>query len=487
MGRLIPLFTRPDWQTAYLTIMLIENKVSRTITEYQLLSKGDSVLVALSGGPDSVALLYMLDRMSRKYRLTLSAVYINHNIRKQAALKEEEFCQKLCDRLGIELFIVKEDIPVLAKATRKSVEEAARDFRYETFDRLSAEHDIDKIALGHHVDDRVETVFFRIIRGTGRTGLRGILPRRGRIIRPLYDLTKDEIYGYLKKHRLKYCVDQSNLGVDYSRNYIRNRLLTDIREKLNPAVDRAILNLSELAADDEAFLDEYMARRLKGMTRKSVGGKIELDLNKYNSYDKWFRRRLLRHCLAELSGFGRMSERAVVDRLDDLCLARGKGMSIPGGLHATLAGDKMVFYRRSSPRFSMPLTSGKPTRLITPGLNFRMTVYSLRSLKLANDRRSRTVMLDHDKVQPPIVVRNIRQGDRFQPLGLRGTKKVGDYLTNRKVHSVYRDEVPVVCDSRGIIWLAGFEISDRVKIDSTTRKVLKIGFSRRNQRRIEAV
>jgi len=210
-------------------------------------------------------------------------------------------------------------------------------------------------------------------------------------------------------------------------------------------------------------------------------------LNKYNRYDKWFRRRLLRHCLAELSGFGRMPERAVVGRLDDLCLAGGKGMSIPGGLHATLAGGKMVLHRRSSPKFSMPLMSGKPTQLKTPGLNFRMSLHNRRSARPGNDRRSRTVMLDHDKVQPPIVVRSIKQGDRFQPLGLRGTKKVGDYLTNRKVHSVYRDEIPVVCDSKGIIWLAGFEISDRVKIDSTTRKVLKIGFSRRNQRRIEAV
>ncbi|UCE23348.1 MAG: tRNA lysidine(34) synthetase TilS [Candidatus Zixiibacteriota bacterium] len=451
------------------------------IAEYELLNRGDSVLVALSGGPDSVALLHMLRRLSSKWRLTLHAVYINHNIRKRAAKQEEQFCRKLCDRLGVALTIVSKDIPALAKSARKSIEQAARDFRYETFDRLADESGCHRIAVGHHVDDRVETVLFRIIRGTGPTGLRGIPPKRGRIIRPLYALTKEEIYAYLKQNRLKYCTDQSNLGVDYDRNYIRNRLLVDIRKNLNPAVDRALLNLSEIAGEDDTFLSQYLHGRVKGLVRRTAGGKIELDLSKYNRYDKWFRRRLLRYCLAEISPPNQGPEKIVVDRLDDLCRLKGKGLTIPGGIQATLAGERVLLYRRGAGSYSERLTPGKVSRLTTLNVDIRMSVQRRTAVKPERRKQARTVWLDYDKIHQPLVIRNIRGGDRFRPLGLAGTKKVGDYLTDRKVHPVYRDEVPVVCDRKGIIWLVGFEISDRVKIDSSTREVLKIGYSRRKE------
>ena len=151
--------------------MTFAHKVNETIGKYNLLAEGDSVLVALSGGPDSVALLHILHQLGKKQKLKLYAIYINHNIRKKAAKEEERFCRELCSRLDIELFIVSEDIPALAKYLGKGVEETVRDFRYATFENLAKENKIDKIALGHHADDRVETVLFRLLRGTGKTGL----------------------------------------------------------------------------------------------------------------------------------------------------------------------------------------------------------------------------------------------------------------------------------------------------------------------------
>jgi len=472
-------FARPAPFRPYLDTMTVLAKINRTVDEHKLLEKGDSVLVALSGGPDSVALLHILAGLKRKYRLKLQSVYINHNIRKRAAKKEEQFCQDICDRLKIDFHIISEDIPSLAKKMRKGVEEAARDFRYRTFEDLAARLLVDKIALGHHLDDRAETVLFRIIRGTGKTGLRGMPVRRDKFIRPLFDVTKDEILAYLRQHRLSYCLDQSNMSADYDRNYIRNRLLVEIRSHLNPAVDRALINLSETAGEDEAFLDEYVAARLRRSIRKTVGGKIELDLNRFNRYDKWLRRRLLRHCLTELSTSGLAPDRAVVDRLDEFCRSGRKSLSVPEKLQAVLADDKLVIFRRGPHSYAFPLSAGSVCRLTTLGLDIRMSVYDNRRESLVRRRRSRSALLDYDRVQPPLTVRNIRPGDRFPPLGLRGTKKIGDYLTDRKVHTVYRDEIPVVCDAEGIIWLVGYEIADRVKIDESTRKVLRIEFSRR--------
>jgi tRNA(Ile)-lysidine synthase len=481
LGKAAPLFTRPDRTGYYLGTMTVEKKVSATIAEHHLLAKGDSVLVALSGGPDSVALLYLLHDLRRRYKLALYAVYINHNLRKRAAGKEERFCADQCRKLGVELFIIREDIPSLARSSKMSIEQAAREFRYRVFAKLADEHAISKIAVGHHIDDRVETVLFRIIRGTGITGLRGILPCRGRIVRPLYELTKDEIMDYLKNKRIAYCLDQSNLGLEYDRNYIRNRLLVDIRRKLNPAVDRALLSLSEIAAEDEAFLQQYLIKRVGGLVRRTVGGKIELDLSKYNRYDKWFRRRLLRYCLAELSGPEKTPEKVVVDRLDRLCTAGGNSISIPGGLQAVSTGSSLVIYHRAAVNYSVPLSAGRVCRLKTLRLDIRMSVQSRGPARLERRKKAATVFVDYGRVEPPLVVRSIRPGDRFRPLGLEGTKKVGDYLTDRKVHPVYRDEIPVVCDRKGIIWLVGFEICHRVRIDIATGKVLKLGFRKRKE------
>ncbi|UCG62912.1 MAG: tRNA lysidine(34) synthetase TilS [Candidatus Zixiibacteriota bacterium] len=461
--------------------MSVENKVLETIVGYHMLQRGDSVIVALSGGPDSVALLRLLQGLRARYQLTIRAVYINHNIRKQAARKEEKFCFRLCGKLGVELLLVAEDIPALAKANRQSIEQTARDFRYETFERLANQYEAQRVALGHHVDDRVETVLFRIIRGTGTAGLRGIPPVRGRIVRPLYDLTKEEILAYLRRKRQSYCIDQSNLSEEYDRNFIRNRLLVDIRQKLNPAVDRALLSLSEIAVEDEAFLQEYLLKRIKGIISETVGGKIELDLNKYNRYDKWFRRRLLRYCLAKLSASDMMPERAVVERLDEFCQRGRKSLSLPDGIQAALAGDRAVVYHRGRTGYSVAIEPGKVCCLRTLRLNLRMSVHNRRTKPSTRRRRARVVEVDYEKLVPPFEVRNIRRGDRFRPLGMKGSKRVGDYLTDRKVHPVYRDEIPLVCDSRGVVWLVGFEISDHAKVDSTTRKVLKIGFSRRKE------
>lgn len=461
--------------------MTVAHKVNETIAKHNLLAQGDSVLVALSGGPDSVALLHILHQLGRRLKLKLYAIYINHNIRKKAAKEEERFCRELCAGLNIELVIVSEDIPALAKSMGKGVEETGRDFRYAAFDNLAREEKINKIALGHHADDRVETVLFRIIRGTGKTGLAGIPIKRDKIIRPLYELTKQEILDYLKENKQPYCLDESNRSIEYDRNYIRNKLLVDIRHNLNPQIDKALLTLSEISAEEESFLQAFVKRRAGKLIRRTPGDKIELDLGAYNTYDKWFRRRLLRYCLTALSGGESGFDRIVVDRLDDFCRLRGKSLSLPDGFQAVTADNKLVVYRRHTDSYDVTLSPGKTSQLTTLRLNFRMSVIDTGKDALSRKRRAGTVYLAKEKVTPPVVVRNIRPGDRFRPLGLKGTKKVGDYLTDRKVHRVFRDEVPVVCDKKGIVWLVGFEIADRVKIESSSGKVLKIECVKRSK------
>ncbi|MFH1372900.1 MAG: tRNA lysidine(34) synthetase TilS [bacterium] len=462
-------------------------KVKNTINEHQLLNRGDAVLVALSGGPDSVALLHLLTHLQRPMGLKLTAVYVNHQIRPDAALREERFCRKLCDRLGMELTIVSEDLPALARASKKTLEEAARDFRYQLFARLALEQDIDRIAVAHHRDDRAETILFRILRGTGTSGLAGMPIRRDKIIRPLFEVTKKDILVYLKRHRLKYCVDESNRDCTFARNFIRNRLLPDIRDHLNTNVDGALLNLSETVHREEAYLQEIVQKIRKKIVQTTVGGKIELDLNRFDGYDVWLRNRLLRYCLVELSPTGRMPDKIVVERLDESCRRRNKGFSLPEKVQAAVVRDRLVLFRKNIGAYSQELVPGRKCSLPQLRLSFYYSRPRTTGDRVVRERRARKVLLDRDRLSPPLIVRNIRRGDRFVPLGMKGSKRVGDYLTDRKVAGVYRDEIPVVCDGKGIVWLVGFEIADRVKIDNRTEKVVAIEVAKSRRITTDAV
>lgn len=447
--------------------------VTRTIETYRLLEKGDNVLVALSGGPDSVALLHLLFQLKSHYQIQITAVYMNHGIRPKAAAKEERFCEALCAELEISCIIVRENIPALAKQRKMGLEEAGRAFRYDLFERLTKLHRFDKVALGHHVDDRVETVLFRIIRGTGPTGLAGIPVKRGIYVRPLFEITKSQILAYLKERRLRFCIDRSNERSEYARNYIRNKLLPEVRRRLNPQVDRAILNLAETATAEEAVLLQQVERAARQSVTVTTGGKIELDRTRFAGYTSWLRRRLLRYCLGSISG-GVMIDRETVERLENQILQVGGSLSLPGRIQAVMTGEKFVFVQGQPIYLERELVPGKSVDLEPLASRIRMRESAHRSLAVSRKRQAMRVSIDGVKVEYPLRVRSIRAGDRFQPLGMKGTKKVGDYLTDRKVPKVYRDEILVVTDGRGIIWVVGYEIADRVKVDKTTRKVVTL-------------
>jgi len=457
-------------------------RLSKTIEDHDLFERGNSILVALSGGPDSVALLDILCRLRKRLKLELSAVYINHQIRPKAASDELAFCASLCQKLKVKFISVSADVPTLAAKSKQSLEQVGRELRYQEFERIAKENSIDRIALGHHADDRAETILFRIIRGTGTAGLRGILIKRGKIVRPLFHLTKSEILDYLDQRKLKFCIDRSNLKTDFQRNLIRLKLLPEIRRTLNPAVDSALLGLGETAEAEDQFLKRLAAKAIKKAVRFSPGGKIELDLILFNNYDLWLRRRLIRHCLTLLSPSGLAPDRKVTERLVNLTANGKHSISLPGGIQATEVTGKLVFLRKKKQEYCKELRSGTIRPLDNPRINLKFRSIDGKGLPVKKERHSSKVRIDADRVKLPLLVRSIRPGDRFQPLGMKGSKKVGDYLTDRKLHPVYRDEVPVVCDREGIVWLVGFEIAERVKVVNKTKRVLQIEYTQRRQK-----
>jgi tRNA(Ile)-lysidine synthase len=451
------------------------------IEQNNLLSEGDLVLIGLSGGPDSVALLRLLASLRKPLRLSLAAVYVNHQLRPRAAAKEERFCQELCHRYGIDLTLVSENVTELAKKKNMSIEEASRDFRYSLYEFIANEDGHDRIALGHHADDQAETILFRIIRGTGPDGLAGIPVKRDKFIRPLLGVSKQGILDYLKKLGQAYCEDRSNRDVTYSRNFIRQKLLPSIRERLNPEVDGSLLRLSEIAVSESQFLERIVDKVVRKAVQISPGGKFILDLNIVCGYDDWLRRRLLRRCVRKLSGTISVPSREVVERLLGLVEGRSKAISLPDGLRALRVDDRLVLQAGRVGSFEQALKLDGRTRLELPSLSFTAELSEYDGEPVQKARRSNKVELDWNRIEPPLSVRSIRAGDRFQPLNLAGTKKVGNYLTDSKVPTIFRDETVLVCDQIGIVWLVGFEIDERVKITRGTRKVLTIEYGIRKQ------
>ncbi len=457
--------------------MSLVAKVVKTIEGHKLLKSGDSVLAALSGGPDSVALLHVLTKLRNKYKLKLYAIYINHQIRTKAALKEDKFCRNLCADWKVEYRCVAQNIPKLSKILRKGIEETARDFRYEQFDVIAQELGCNKIALGHHIDDRVETVLFRILRGTGRTGLQGMPIQRGKYIRPLFDVAKVDILKYLRKNKIRFCVDQSNTKVDYTRNFIRNQILPLVRRKINSNVETAILNLIDNVADEENFLEQIVEQSYKDCVSRTPAGKLVLALNKFNGYDLWVKRRLVRRCIVNISGTKTYPDKVTVDRVLEVINGEKAAAALPNKIRCQKKNGELYIFRVQKQSFSKELNLSGQTSIGTNGYTFKTGILHSRIEIGDRTRQSSKVIVDFDKLSPPLLVRNIATGDKFQPLGLAGTKKVGDYLTDRKVNVLVRDEIPVVTDSKGIIWLAGYEIDERVKIDSNTKRALKIEYA----------
>lgn len=463
-------------------------QVTEFVGRKELVSNGDAILVGLSGGPDSVALLHLLTRLRRSYSLRLYAVYINHGLRSRQAFKEEKFCSELCHRWHVGFHLVRADIPTLAKKRKVGFEEAARDFRYEQFERLALQLGCCRIAVGHHADDQVETVLFRMLRGTGRLGLGGISASRGMIIRPLLEVRRVDILSYLNRRRLSYCRDSSNADLSYRRNYLRHKLLPEIRKRLNPRVDRAIIDLAQLMAEEEEFLIGMSKRVYRRIVKPTSSGKLMLDLQIYLGYPLWLRRRVLRATLAELTDNRFSPEKEVIDRIDLAAQKQAGSLSVGGSVQVEIARQQMIL--RGPARTVRPLefaADNSWVRYSELGIELRARVGKRRTRTIAKKKRASQVQLDLMKVTPPLVIRPIRAGDRFVPLGMKGQKKVGDYLTDRKVPVARRDEVAVVCDGKGIVWLVGWEIADRVKIQDDTTEVMRIEYRDSQAHKSQAV
>jgi len=462
---------------------MLRECILQNIRDFNLIQKGDRVLLSLSGGPDSTALFHIFAELRNRLKFQLTACYLNHNLRPEYIDAEIAFCAELCSEKRVELIVVTNDVRKTARLDKLSLEEAGRNFRRESLEYLAGQHQIDKIATGHHQDDIIETIIFRLFRGTGPGGLNPIRPVSGKYIRPMFNIPKDEILEYLNEKKLKYMFDHTNQESDFSRNFIRNELIPVIEREFGNKYRRSLLVFAEIMHEQDRFLNEAARKVLKKTYSVTPGGKIVVDLDRFLSYDLPLRRimsRMLLERSAEIEGIGNFD---TIARIGEVAEGVLKASDLGYGIRAHRANREMVLSRGAMEIRERTLSI--PGKVVIPELHSTLDIkMKNKTLRIILERhKAPGLLVSADTLIPPVVLRGIQKGDRFRPYGMKGQKKVGDFLTDRKIPGYLRDEIPVIADSKGIVCLAGIEIDNRFKVTEKTRKVLEIAYAAKARRR----
>jgi tRNA(Ile)-lysidine synthase len=458
-------------------------RVLDTIKKYGIIKKGDSIVVGVSGGPDSVCLLHVLWRLKEEFDLHLVAVHINHMLRGAESQRDEDFVKNLCGMLEIELQSICVDIKKISREKNMSLEEAGREERYKHFkivaDRIGAK----KIAVAHNKNDQAETILMNIIRGTGLDGLKGMDYVRGSIIRPLLDVERSEIEAYCKENNLNPITDSSNLENIYSRNKIRLNVIPFINSLFDCNLVKSIDRMNRLVKDDIDFIDDKIKRSYYNVVLKKEDGEVELLLGKMKKMHVAVKRRVIRKAINEVKGNVKGIESIHIDSVIDIVENGrvGSKLCLPG-IKVGKTYDTIKFYRNEKKANTFEFVA----EIRIPGLTeigdnkhlieaTVITEYNAGEFKGIRGS-STTQFFDYDKLNEGINIRKRKEGDYFKPLNSNGTKKLKEYFIDNKIPREMRDNIPLIARESEIIWIVGYKISDNFKVTENTKRVLKLAY-----------
>ena len=455
----------------------------RTVRQQQLFVPGQHLLVAVSGGPDSVALLTLLHRLARSWRLTLTAVHCNYGLRGAESDDDEAFVSTICKERQLPLVIHR---PMLVKQRRhSSLQATARDARYDFMKQLAHELGADRIAVGHTANDQAETVLMWLLRGAGMTGLAGMpYAREDRVIRPLLATTRDEVVAYLDHEGLTFRRDSSNEKPLYHRNRIRKELLPVIM-RLAPAAVRVLQRQADIFREDEQYLEHIASTLLRTLVSHDSGSVQRVDHRAFIELPVALQRRLVRTILRTYDTQGRASSLCVVESVRRVFLKGRSGarlslkqvlVALDQGVvrFSPVAGEDRRHRIDSGQEKKEMLAVPVPSSVSWAGTNQRIHVQL--TTRRAADELGRSPsqelgLFDADRFSEPLVIRAWQAGDRFFPHGMKGkSKKLQDFFTDRKVARHTRGKVPLLVAPEGILWVVGMRQDERFVVhDGTTR------------------
>lgn len=447
-----------------------------TIQQHALITPGDRILVGVSGGPDSLALLHALVELREELQCTLHVAHLDHRLRGQESEADARFVSEHADRLGLP--VTMEAADVTTEDDSSSLEARARAVRYAFFERVADQVEADRIALGHNADDQAETVLMRVLRGAGISGLAGIPIRRERYIRPLLNTPRSQIEAYLAELQLTARQDASNQDTAFLRNRIRHELLPLLETEYNPSLRTSLRRLAELAAADDLYLDSLARERLTSQMDCEDDGLVSIDLAVMAGVHLSLKRRMVRLMLEQvhpqLADIGYEHIEAILELVDgDRPNAR---LDLPHSIQVVRAYDRLSCrwdcVSLPSNQYEIPLVIPGTTPLPTGRL-----VSTFVDLPDQFPDGRNEVLIDAASLADEAVVRTRRPGDRFQPFGMDGHQKLKDFLMAQRVPLEERDQIPLVVSGEAVLWVVGFRLSETCRVTEQTRRTVRLQYA----------
>jgi len=469
-----------------------EDKVARFIQANHLFAGAARVLLAVSGGADSIALLHVMQALARRGVVSadLLCAHVNHQLRGAASDGDEMFVKARAAELGLPVITKSVDVRALAQTQKLSVETAGRQLRLACLGEVARTEGCAWIATGHQKEDNAETILHRLRRGTGFRGLAGIWPARtldetSTLARPLLDCHRAEIAAYLRTRNLRWRDDATNTDCAHTRNYIRHRLLPALQRR---SAESLVTTLGNLAAAAHQLHERVAAQARQAAADHvcSENGDCFIDTATLTSLPEMVAVEMIRCQLATLGCGERDLTRRHYQGILGLVRSgvAGRGLALPNGFLVHQEYGRVVLRRDTAAVGTEATASDIPIRL--PGTthfgSYRIEATALAEeerlqVEITSNRNPLREYFDFDRLTPPLIVRRRRVGDRFQPLGLTGSKKVGKFLTAAKIPEKLRQQALVFEDGRGIVWLCPVRISERAKVTKHTRRILLLRVS----------
>ncbi|ACV61181.1 tRNA(Ile)-lysidine synthetase [Desulfofarcimen acetoxidans DSM 771] len=464
-------------------------QVLKYINKHRMVNKGDKILLAVSGGPDSVAMLDVLFCLRHDLGISLHIAHLNHMFRGEESLGDAEFVRELAVRYNLPVTVRHINVPSFMEKTGLSSQPAARTVRYSFLDETAAQESASRIALAHHADDQAETVMLHFLRGSGAAGLRGMLPVRDNFyIRPMLCLKRQDIEDYCKKKNLRWRVDSSNLKTDYRRNKIRMYLLPLLEKEYNNNLTATLNRLADIFREEEDYLELMTRNEYNNLTVLKSAGEICLNLKGFQQVPLALQRRILRLAWREITGgFRDLAFEQLGKAVILLTNHVGSGsLEFPRDVKVVKRYDSFSFIIGKDKQdglsyyYDLPV----PGKVYLAEIN-RTLFCEVADTQAMDEKYDKSFLnrrrfsqdeawLDYERVAFPLCVRGRQPGDIFEPLGLTGSMKLKKYFINQKVPCEVRDKVPLVIGEGKIIWVGGMQISESVKINEVTTKFLHL-------------
>ena len=454
-------------------------RVEGYVSEWNMLKKEDKVIVGVSGGADSVCLLFMLLELQRKIPFEIIAVHVNHGLRGDAADADEKFVQDICKKHSVTCVIYQENIMNIAKERKLSVEEAGRDVRREVFLQTMQQHGGTKIALAHHMNDNVETFFMNAARGTGLKGLGGIKPIAGVYIRPLLCLERREIEEYLGNKGISYRVDDTNYSDEYMRNRVRNQVIPYMEKELNARVVPHLNETMKQLQEIQCYMEEEAEKYFDICVKKEENGYIVLE-ESFATVPKVFRPMILKKVLVKVGGREKDLGECHIQSLNQLMEKQvGRQVDLPYSMqaHRVYAG---ILVRKNkeelSGGFEMEIDLGEDGFQEFWWKDKHITCQLLKQIPSESERteKSNTKWFDYDIIKDKLFVRTRQAGDYITIHPDGRTQKLKSFFVNEKVPQEKREEILLLVEGQHVLWVEGMRTNSIYQVSEHTKCVLEI-------------